>query len=229
MLSVLAFKRSLSAGILDGGSGEIVLGGSRLSRFMKDVENVTGRMGEGEAMAPAEEAINVAAAVEEPLAEAAPLLLGVAAAASGPSAADSQNQAPLDGSQDQASLVDAQNPAPLADSQDQAPLADAQNQAPLADSQNQAPLAGGQDGPQSSAAQDGPPPAQPDPWPGLLQFGADLLSALTSPDAGTAPAHPWVERDPASGARHLKVPMPSPQTASRLADALTAISEALRR
>src|SRR5882757_9720263 len=55
MLSVLAFKRSLSAGILDGGSGEISLGGSRLSRFMKDVENVTGGMGEGEAVTPAEE------------------------------------------------------------------------------------------------------------------------------------------------------------------------------
>jgi len=55
MLSVLAFKRSLSAGILDGGSGEISLGGSRLNRFMKDVENVTGHMGEGEAVTPAEE------------------------------------------------------------------------------------------------------------------------------------------------------------------------------
>ena len=184
MLSVLAFKRSLSAGILDGGSGEIVLGGSRLSRFMKDVESVTGRMGEGEAMAPVEEAVNVAAAPEEPLAEAAPLRLGVGAAASGPSAAD------------------------------------AQHQAPPVDSQDLAPPTGGQVGPQ---------PAQPDPWSGLLQLGADLLSALTSPDAGTAPAHPWVERDPASGARHLKVPMPSPQTASRLADALAAISAALRR
>jgi SNF2 family DNA or RNA helicase len=32
MLSVLAFKRSLAAGILDGGTGEISLGGSRLNR-----------------------------------------------------------------------------------------------------------------------------------------------------------------------------------------------------
>jgi len=64
MLSVLAFKRSLSAGILDGGSGEISLGGSRLNRFMKDVENVTGQMGEGETMAPSEEAANVATSAE---------------------------------------------------------------------------------------------------------------------------------------------------------------------
>ncbi|MHB1530122.1 MAG: DEAD/DEAH box helicase, partial [Acidiferrobacteraceae bacterium] len=34
MLSVLAFKRSLSAGILDGGTSEISFGGSRLNRFM---------------------------------------------------------------------------------------------------------------------------------------------------------------------------------------------------
>src|SRR5204862_4190780 len=62
MLSVLAFKRSLSAGILDGGSGEISLGGSRLNRFMKDVENVTGSMGEGEAVTPAEEVGRIAVA-----------------------------------------------------------------------------------------------------------------------------------------------------------------------
>jgi hypothetical protein len=62
MLSVLAFKRSLSAGILDGASGEISLGGSRLTRFMKDVESVTGNMGEGAAVTPAEEVSNVATA-----------------------------------------------------------------------------------------------------------------------------------------------------------------------
>jgi hypothetical protein len=55
MLSILAFKRSLSAGILDGGEGEISLGGSRLNRFMKDVENVTGHMGDTEPVPPAEE------------------------------------------------------------------------------------------------------------------------------------------------------------------------------
>ena len=56
MLSVLAFKRSLSAGILDGGAHEIALGGSRLSRFMRDVERVTGRIGEAETVTPEEEA-----------------------------------------------------------------------------------------------------------------------------------------------------------------------------
>ncbi|AYH44301.1 DEAD/DEAH box helicase [Azoarcus sp. DN11] len=64
MLSVLAFKRSLSAGILDGGTGEIALGGSRLNRFMKEVENVTNHVGEGEAMTPAEETAGTAAPPE---------------------------------------------------------------------------------------------------------------------------------------------------------------------
>ena len=41
MLSVLGFKRSLFAGILDGGESEVFLGGSRLTRFMESVEDVT--------------------------------------------------------------------------------------------------------------------------------------------------------------------------------------------
>ncbi|MCC7414369.1 MAG: SWF/SNF helicase family protein, partial [Gammaproteobacteria bacterium] len=41
MLSVLAFKKSLFAGVLDGGPSEVFLGGSRLRRFMESVEAVT--------------------------------------------------------------------------------------------------------------------------------------------------------------------------------------------
>jgi SNF2 family DNA or RNA helicase len=41
MLSVLKFKKSLFAGVLDGGEREVFLGGSRLSRFMETVEHAT--------------------------------------------------------------------------------------------------------------------------------------------------------------------------------------------
>lgn len=41
MLSVLTFKKSLFAGVLDGGEREVFLGGSRLSRFMDAVEKTT--------------------------------------------------------------------------------------------------------------------------------------------------------------------------------------------
>ena len=57
MLGVLAFKRSLSAGILDGGLNEVALGGSRLTRFIKEVESVTGTgaVAEAEPVTAAEE------------------------------------------------------------------------------------------------------------------------------------------------------------------------------
>ena len=72
MLSVLAFKRSLAAGILDGGGTEVVLEGTRLSRFMKEVEAVTGAVAPTEPITPIEEMSAVNAMAEEdmpPLAE----------------------------------------------------------------------------------------------------------------------------------------------------------------
>ena len=48
MLSVLAFKKSLFAGVLDGGESEVFLQGTRLSQFMKSVEQVAAAMGEAE-------------------------------------------------------------------------------------------------------------------------------------------------------------------------------------
>jgi hypothetical protein len=41
MLSLLKFKKSLFAGVLDGGEKEVFLGGSRLTRFMETVEKAT--------------------------------------------------------------------------------------------------------------------------------------------------------------------------------------------
>lgn len=158
MLSVLAFKRSLSAGILDGGTGEVALGGSRLNRFMKEVENVTGHVGEGEAMAPAEEVAGATAPVE-------------------PGAA-------IEGEGEAATGVGADGTAP----------------------------------PQMDA----------DPWRALAQLGTQLVSALAAANDPAASKHPWVERDPATGVRNLKVPLPPPETARRLADAFSVLADALR-
>jgi superfamily II DNA or RNA helicase len=156
MLSVLAFKRSLSAGILDGASGDISLGGSRLNRFMKDVESVTGNMGEGEAVPPAEEAANVNA---------------------------------RDGASEAIAAVE-EPPAPEA----------------------------------APALRDG----AADPWQALVQVGIQFVTALASPDNGKATEHPWIERDPSSGARSLKLPLPPPETARRLADMLSTLADGLR-
>jgi hypothetical protein len=161
MLSVLAFKRSLSAGILDGGTGEIALGGSRLSRFMKEVESVTGRIGEGEVMTAAEEAIGAAA-------ETAP--------------------EPEGGFEESVRADETAREAP----------------------------------------REAPPQMDADPWQALAQVGARLVSALAAANDPAAPSHPWIERDPATGARSLKLPLPPPETARRLADAFSLLADAFR-
>lgn len=159
MLSVLAFKRSLSAGILDGGSGEISLGGSRLNRFMKDVEQVTGHMGESEVMTRAEEASFAGLAAETTPAHEHPVATGAGA---------------------------------------------------------------------DDAVQNAQQPIDADPWQALAQVGAQLVSALASANDSAAPAHSWIERDPATGVSTLKVPLPSPETARLLADAFSMLAGALR-
>jgi superfamily II DNA or RNA helicase len=166
MLSVLAFKRSLSAGILDGGSGEISLGGSRLSRFMKDVENVTGRMGEGEAMTSAEEARTIVTADD----------------------AESKEDVHAD-------------------------VNDGTGETAVA----QADRAGASSGDAGS-----------DPWQALVQVGAQFIAALAAANDPSAPAHPWIERDTATGTQNLKMPLPPPETARQLADALSALADSLR-
>lgn len=61
MLSVLAFKKSLFAGVLDGGANEVFLQGTRLSKFMESVERVAASIGEPDADTLAETAEPAAA------------------------------------------------------------------------------------------------------------------------------------------------------------------------
>ncbi|MDP2821575.1 MAG: hypothetical protein Q8O52_02690, partial [Sulfuritalea sp.] len=179
MLSILAFKRSLSAGILDGGGSEISMGGSRLNRFMKDVENVTGAMGEAEAVAPAEEIMT-----PTPEADDAALALEKVM----------RSGIPWDGGGDTATA------------------------AAEAPEVRETPGAAGSTGADASA----------DPWAALIQIGAQFVSALAAADADSARSHPWIERDPATGTRSLKLPLPPPETAKKLAAALALAAEALR-
>jgi hypothetical protein len=168
MLSVLAFKRSLSAGILDGGSGEISLGGSRLNRFMKDVENVTGSMGEGEAVTPGEEVRNIATA------------------------------------DDAGSVEDVNADVDI----------------------------GAGPGAMAVVRTDGsatpPRDTGSDPWQALAQVGAQFIAALAAANDPNAAAHPWIERDPTTGVQSLKMPLPPPETARQLANALSALADGLR-
>ena len=63
MLSVLSFKQSVFAGVLDGGRDEVFLGGTRLKRFMDSVDKVTQAI--PESMPPQAE-------IKEPAPERAP-------------------------------------------------------------------------------------------------------------------------------------------------------------
>lgn len=178
MLSRLAFKRSLAAGILDGDAGEISLGGSRLNRFMKDVEAATGQMGESEAVSLDEEMIP---ADDDHLV--------------------SKNSAPeniLQELGEEMATVKEENTA-----------------------EDTASVSRESVSPQSAAPTD--------PWAVLLQVGAELVSALASAGKADAPAHSWVERDPATGAQSLRVPLPPPETANKIADALAVLAGALRQ
>jgi hypothetical protein len=166
---VLKFKRSLSAGILDGGNGEVALGGSRLSRFMKDVEGVTGRIAESEAMTQAEE-------------EAA------SSTATQPKAADASGTA-----------------GDPTDERDDGPLGD---------------QGGGRAG--NKSGDNG------DAWAALLQVGSQLLSALAQPNPASGTPHPWIERDAKTGAGSLRIPLPPPDAARKLADALSGLAGLLR-
>ena len=71
------------------------------------------------------------------------------------------------------------------------------------------------------------PDARQLPWDALLQAGLSLAAALRDDDRTAPPAHDWIERDPATGARRLIIPVPPAETVQRLADALGEIAGAL--
>jgi superfamily II DNA or RNA helicase len=58
MLQVLQFKRSLFAGVLDGGEKDVFLGGSRLNKFMESVEKATSAIPPQELLDDASEALH---------------------------------------------------------------------------------------------------------------------------------------------------------------------------
>ncbi|MCL5285661.1 MAG: DEAD/DEAH box helicase [Nitrospirae bacterium] len=166
MLQVLSFKQSLSEGILDGGAGEVSLGGSRLSRFMKEIESVTGQIGTAEAMTPAEEA-------------------GGGTEASGTLHGSGEEEEPAEEG-----------------------IEEPEGEIPMGE-----PTSGG----------------ATDPWDALAGIGTLLASALSAArDPSAASDHPFVERDPKTGRSHLRLPLPSPETASKIGEALGLLAEALR-
>ena len=63
---------------------------------------------------------------------------------------------------------------------------------------------------------------------GMPSSHSALVSALATANDPKAPTHPWIERDPGSGAASLKIPLPPPETTRQLADALALLAHTLR-
>ncbi len=203
MLSLLAFKKSLFAGVLDGGDSEVFLGGTRLSKFMESVEAVTrtssaevppalapealsgrrraqpGSTGESDTDAAAPRPSNTPAAAVEPQVAAASLDTGAPA---GPSA-----------------------PVPLAGE-------------PAAVEPEAAP--GPAQNPWAPLLQVG------------LEF-AQVLSAASNGSTAAAPASSampsWVEKDARTGRQYLRLPLPDPRAVQALATALSKLMESIAR
>jgi hypothetical protein len=133
---------------------------------MKDEESVTGKMGEGEAVTPAEEVGNIV----------------------------TPDHAASVGDQDTESNTGAGETAITRTEKDGAP----------------------------------PSATNPDLWQTLVQVSAQFVGALVAANDPSAPAHPWIERDATTGARNFKIPLPPPETARQLADALSAFANNLR-
>jgi superfamily II DNA or RNA helicase len=209
MLSLLAFKKSLFAGVLDGGDNEVFLNGTRLSRFMESVEEATGAMGEAAPLEdPAEseaEAARAADALEEET-QAPPL-------------AASQEEAPprtveLSPEPPRTVAPRVEAPAPPLASKPAEP-AEPAGFAPERPSVAAAAKAGG------------------DPWAELLGAGLKLVETLNASAAAgrdqagggreQAAAPAWIETDPGTGKTYLKMPMPEPETVQKLAGALAGL------
>ncbi len=71
-----------------------------------------------------------------------------------------------------------------------------------------------------SLKQSSDPLQAPDPLQALVQVGAQFVAALATANDPKAPAPPWIERDPVTGARNLKMQLPPPETMRLLAGAL---------
>ncbi|OGV67695.1 MAG: hypothetical protein A3K19_06385 [Lentisphaerae bacterium RIFOXYB12_FULL_65_16] len=224
MLNVLAFKKSMFAGVLDGAGSEVFLGGTRLSKFMESVEEVSTATPAGGPTPfdepPAADAESATAAAE-PEAAAEPPAAPAPAAATAAAPAASTAAVPADLAASAATAA----PAATAAAPSVAPPAAA---------------------PTTEQATTSAPatPSATDPWQGVVTAGMALLDqlgqalqahaaaqAVPAPQTpGTAAAasapppatgHPLIERDAQTGRAYLKFPLPDPAALQKILDVVS--------
>ena len=192
ILSILAFKKSLFAGVLDGGENEVFMQGTRLSQFMKSVEQVAGAIGEVEV--DAEPGLPMGADQIGP-AEPSPLNKLLTDTLTPPDA-DAEEQAQAHLGAPRPTVVDAT--VPTGGTADAAPATEAAS-----------PVTGG------DAAD--PWAAILEAGAALLQ---GLAASRGADGAGAAARAPFaIERDPVTGQASVRLPPHDPVVLQRLAKA----------
>ncbi len=215
ILGVLAFKKSLFAGVLDGGENEVFMQGTRLSKFMESVEQVAGSMGE----AQSDDADTDAAEAE-----------ASADVMTDSTVASSERVSPGGGLPDTATAEPGSSGTPAAaiaepgeaDGTETTTIEPVAPNAPTPTAVN--PATSGAT-PSESDAPVAPPAANaPDPWAAILEAGAALLQGLASsrnpPTGGRAAPPIQIERDPATGQASVRLPLPDAAVLQKLAKAL---------
>ncbi|MGI9301970.1 MAG: DEAD/DEAH box helicase [Gammaproteobacteria bacterium] len=84
----------------------------------------------------------------------------------------------------------------------------------------------------TAAPQPPPNPATENPWQPLLELGQQFVSSFVerargTDEAGNGSTHHWIDKNPETGQPYLRIPVPDPQTVSRLADALGAVLKSM--
>jgi len=194
MLDLLAFKKGLFRGVLDGGQDQVFLGGSRLSRFMETVERATST-GEGIEPSPSPPVVQAQGAELSTVPQAAGAPAQVARPQPiGPNLGQEARQPAQ--SELQAAASPPQRTGPSCFPADTGPQQQALRQLLTAAAGF---LKGIAEGLAPSGSQDGTPSKEPAAASGLI------------------------ETDPRTGQRHLRVPLPPAKTVRELAAWLEAL------
>ena len=214
MLSLLAFKKSLFAGVLDGGDSEVFLGGSRLTKFMESVDAV--------ARAPEEPAPT---SKPEPVTSAGtrpPQAVELDMIASKAIVPPPEARVPTIEAVASAAMVSTESPISVDVSVAGQAAADTSALPPAA--------------PTASSE----PSSLQNPWEPLLSAGLKLIETLAAASRGNGsggepPNDPpqaiasWIEKDARTGRSYLKLPVPDPQAIQQLGAALSRLVAGLTK
>lgn len=202
MLSLLAFKKSLFAGVLDGGDSEVFLGGTRLSKFMENVEAVT-RTSNGEVPPTA---------VPKALSERRRI----------------QSDSTANSGADAAAASRASNTlAPAAERQAAAATLDTTG-AP-AGSPSSGRLTGELEPGATPGPTQNPWAPLLQAGLDLVQVLSAASNGSTAAAPASSATSSWIEKDARTGRQYLRLPLPDPGSVQALATALSKLMEGIAR